>query len=168
MLLKDIDITGYSTILLDRDGPLNRQRQGDYVKCWEEFEFLPEVLNTLARFALTAKYIFVVTNQRGVGKGYMTEQQLSDIHSQMISEIEAVGGRIDKVYYSDGVSDEDLTRKPNVGMWQQICLDYPDINVATTLMIGDGDCDMAFAHNCGIDFIKVDRQQVVFIKETTD
>ena len=62
----------------------------------------------------------------------------------------------------------DLTRKPNVGMWQQICLDYPDINVATTLMIGDGDCDMAFAHNCGIDFIKVDRQQVVFIKETTD
>ena len=35
-------------------------------------------------------------------------------------------------------------------------------------MIGDGDCDRAFAHNCGIDFIKVDRQQVVFIKETTD
>lgn len=31
MLLKDIDITGYSTILLDRDGTLNRQRQGDYV-----------------------------------------------------------------------------------------------------------------------------------------
>ena len=55
MLLKDIDITGYSTILLDRDGTLNRQRQGDYVKCWEEFEFLPEVLNTLARFALTAQ-----------------------------------------------------------------------------------------------------------------
>ena len=43
MNLLDIDITGYDTLLLDRDGVINRLRPNDYVKCWEEFEFLPGV-----------------------------------------------------------------------------------------------------------------------------
>lgn len=47
MNLLDIDITGYDTLLLDRDGVINRLRPNDYVKCWEEFEFLPGVFEAL-------------------------------------------------------------------------------------------------------------------------
>ena len=68
MQLRDLNLSEYDTLLLDRDGVINVLRPNDYVKCWEEFVFLPGVLETLARFARTAKHIFIVTNQRGVGK----------------------------------------------------------------------------------------------------
>ena len=41
MTLLDIDVVGYDVLLLDRDGVINQLRPNDYVKCWEEFEFLP-------------------------------------------------------------------------------------------------------------------------------
>ena len=168
MKLTDIDVAGYKTILLDRDGTINRQRQGDYVKTWAEFEFLPEVFPALARFARTAEHIFVVTNQRGVGRGRMSMEQLRDIHSRMVAEIVAHGGRIDGIYYSTGIDEKDRSRKPNIGMWEKMLHDYPDIRKDATLMIGDGVCDEQFARNCGIAFMRVEKQRVLFIKETTD
>ena len=103
MKLSDIDISGFDTLLLDRDGVINRLRPNDYVKQWSEFEFLPDVKETLAQWAQAVKYIFVVTNQRGVSKGLMTEQDLIDIHRRMCQEIEQAGGRIDQIYYcTDG------------------------------------------------------------------
>lgn len=55
MGLKDIDINGYDTLLLDRDGVINRLRPNDYVKCWTEFEFLPDVLETLSAWSRQVK-----------------------------------------------------------------------------------------------------------------
>lgn len=65
MTLSDIDISGVQTLLLDRDGVINRLRHNDYVKCWEEFEFLPGVFDGLARFAASVPHIFIVTNRAG-------------------------------------------------------------------------------------------------------
>lgn len=168
MKLTDIDVTGYKTILLDRDGTINRQRLGDYVKTWAEFEFLPGVFSALARFARSAEHIFVVTNQRGVGRGRMSEERLNDIHLRMVAEIVAHGGRIDRIYYSTGIDENDQLRKPNIGMWEKMLHDYPDIRKDSTLMIGDGDCDEQFARNCGIAFMRVEKQRVLFIKEETN
>ena len=100
MKLADIDITGYNTLLLDRDGTINVHIIGDYVRKWEDFEFIPGVLEAMSRFAKHFRYIFIVTNQRGISKGKYTEQDLIYIHEHMIYEIEKVGGRIDKIYYS--------------------------------------------------------------------
>ena len=79
MQLKDIDISGYDTLLLDRDGVINKLRPNDYVKCWEEFEFVPGIFEVLSKWSKHFKYIFIVTNQRGVGKGVMSEQDLLKI-----------------------------------------------------------------------------------------
>lgn len=155
MQLKDIDITGYDTVLLDRDGVINRLRPNDYVKCWEEFEFLPGVCEALARIAKKVKYIFIVTNQRGVGKGVMTEQVLLNVHIRMCNEITARGGRIDRIYYCTALTEVDNRRKPGNGMFQDILRDYPDVDPNKTLMVGDSDSDMKFAENCGIKAIKV-------------
>lgn len=156
MKLSDIDITGVETLLLDRDGVINRLRPNDYVKQWSEFEFLPNVKETLAAWAQAVKYIFVVTNQRGVSKGLMTEDDLNAIHHQMCQEIELVGGRIDHIYYCTSLTEEDPRRKPGIGMFLDILRDHPDINPITTLMIGDSDSDMQFAQNCGIRGIKLE------------
>jgi D-glycero-D-manno-heptose 1,7-bisphosphate phosphatase len=156
MKLSDINIEPYDTLMLDRDGTINVHLIGDYVKCWDEFEFIPGVLDAMPIFAQHFKHIFVVTNQRGIGKGKFTEDNLADIHSRMVSEIEKCGGRIDGIYYSTALSDYDTRRKPNQGMFVEILSDYPDVSPEKTLMVGDGDVDEEFARNCGIAFCRID------------
>lgn len=157
MNLPDINIEEYDTLFLDRDGVINVLRPNDYVKCWEEFEFIPDMLNILAEWAGHFKYIIVVTNQRGVGRGRMTEESLLNIHHKMCETIAAHGGRIDKVYYNTAISDEDPDRKPNIGMAIQAKKDFPDINFSKALMIGDSDSDMIFAKNARMKGIKINR-----------
>lgn len=155
MRLQDIDVTGFDTLLLDRDGVINKLRPNDYVKCWSEFEFLPDVFETLKAWSNHFKYIFIVTNQRGVGKGVMTEDDLQEVHKQMMDEIENHGGRIDGIYYCTALTEEDINRKPGIGMFLQILKDYPEVKKDSCLMIGDSDSDMIFAQNCGVKGIKV-------------
>ena len=155
MKLCDIDVSGYDTLLLDRDGVINRLRPNDYVKCWEEFEFLPDVLDVIATWSKEVKHIFIVTNQRGVGKGLMTESDLQDIHKRMFHEIEKCGGHIDRIYYCTSLTEADKRRKPGIGMFEDILRDYPDVKPSGCLMIGDSDSDIKFAENCGIKGIKV-------------
>lgn len=155
MNLLDIDISGYDTLFLDRDGVINKLRQNDYVKCWEEFDFLPGVFEALAKWKSHFKHIIIVTNQRGIGRGLMTDEDLGNIHLQMMNEIERHGGRIDKIYYCSSLTEEELNRKPGIGMFQQAVNDFGDITPETSLMIGDSESDMKFAENCGMKGIRV-------------
>ena len=150
-----VDVQGYDTLILDRDGTINIHIISDYVCKWDDFEFIPIALQTMPYFAQHFKHIFIVTNQRGIGKGKYTEQDLYEIHKKMVAEIEKIGGRIDGIYYCTAVDDKDNNRKPNTGMFEQILRDYPDIEPTKTLMIGDGDVDRDFAKNCGIAFYMV-------------
>lgn len=156
MKLSEIDIKPYDTLLLDRDGTINVHLIGDYVKNWNEFEFIPGVLEAMPMFAKHFKHIFIVTNQRGIGKGQYTEADLSDIHQNMMDEILKAGGRIDEIYYCTSLTEEDIRRKPGRGMFDDIMRDYPDVDPSKTLMVGDGDVDAEFAQNCGIAFCRVD------------
>jgi len=150
-----LDVSGYDTLLLDRDGVINRLRRGDYVKTWDEFEFLPGFLKNVACWSEKCRRIIVVTNQRGVGKGLMTDDALNDIHRRMVRDIENNGGRIDAVYCCTSVTEEDPRRKPGIGMYEEICRDFPDVPSGRTLMVGDSDSDEEFAAGCGINFMRV-------------
>lgn len=156
MRIENIDITGYDTILLDRDGTINVHIMGDYVRKWEDFEFIPNVVDTIVRWSQKVKHIFIVTNQRGIGKGKYTEEDLADIHSHMVAEIEKAGGRVDGIYFCPSLSEEDVRRKPGRGMFDDILRQHSDVVTDKTVMIGDGDVDRDFAKNCGIDFIRID------------
>lgn len=156
MKLIDIDISAYDTLLLDRDGTINVHIIGDYVRNWNDFEFIPGALDALAKFAKHFRHIFIVTNQRGISKGRYTDKDLADIHERMCKEISKHGGRIDKIYYCSALTEEDIRRKPGRGMFNDILRDYPDVEPSKCLMLGDGDVDMDFAKNCGIKGIKVD------------
>lgn len=158
MTLPELDLSAYQTVLLDRDGVINRLRRKDYVKCPAEFVFNPGVLDAIAALTKAGKRIFVVTNQRGVGRGVMSEEALNDVHRHMLAEIERAGGAIEKIYYCTALTEADPRRKPGTGMWQDILRDYPDVDASTTVMVGDADTDMQFAANCGIKGIKVDEQ----------
>ena len=149
-------LQGFDTLLLDRDGVLNRMLPGDYVKTYDEFEWLPGALEALAEAAQKFPRIYIVSNQRGVGRGVMTQEALDAVHSRMLADIEAAGGRIDGIYVCTAVSEEDPRRKPNRGMFDEILVGHPEVTPGRTVMMGDSRSDMQFALNCGVHGILVE------------
>ena len=138
------------TLFLDRDGVINRRIVDGYVTSWEEFEFLPGVLEAMEILAHRFRYIIVITNQQGVGKGLMTMEQVDDIHDRMCSEIEARDGRIDGILVCPQLASEpDNYRKPDPTMAFTAQEIYPEIDLEKCIMVGDGATDMEFGHNAG-------------------
>lgn len=145
--------TDAATLFLDRDGVLNRHVCPGYVTRWSEWEWMPGVLEALSRWSAQFGRIILVSNQRGVGKGVMSDEDLSRVHAHMMADILEAGGRIDLALYCTAVSDDDPRRKPNIGMFREAQALYPDIDAKSSVMLGDTPSDAAFAKNCGMSFI---------------
>lgn len=171
MTLKNLDIDNTWSLFLDRDGVINKQLLGDYVKKWAEFEFLPGVLDALSAFNKLFAKIFIVTNQQGIGKGLMTEFDLTKLHDQMMYEIVYHDGRINKIYHSPYRQEEkSVFRKPNIGLARKAKIDFPEIDFAKSIMVGDSISDMQFGKNAGMYtvFISSNEIQVEEHKEWID
>ena len=140
----------YDALLLDRDGVINVLRPNDYVKTVDEFVFCDGALEALRRLNPCFRRIVIVTNQRGVGRGLMTEADLAEIHDWMLARIREAGGRIDRIYVCTAVDPADPRRKPNPGMAREVRADFPDIDFARSILVGDSASDLEFARRAGI------------------
>ncbi|MEO8567563.1 MAG: HAD-IIIA family hydrolase [Ginsengibacter sp.] len=138
------------TLFLDRDGVINIEKYHDYIHNWSQFRFYDGAKEALAIFSRKFGKIFVVTNQRGVGKGIHKLEDLEIIHINMLEEFAIAGGKIDKVYYAIDVEDDHLNRKPNPGMGIQAQKDYPEVDFSKSVMIGNTLSDMRFGRNLGV------------------
>ncbi len=139
------------SLFLDRDGVINRHRPDDYVKSVDEFEFLPGVPEAIAHLAQHFGMLIVVTNQQGVGKGLYSEGELACIHEHMLTELTRSGGRIDRVYFAPQLESENSPmRKPAIGMALQAKQDFPQIEFARSVMVGDTANDMIFGRQAGM------------------
>jgi D-glycero-alpha-D-manno-heptose 1-phosphate guanylyltransferase len=138
------------TLFLDRDGVINNERLGEYVLHWEQFIFSEGVLESFRLLSEHFGRIFIISNQRGVGKGLMTEGDLNAIHKEMQKEVEAAGGHIDKIYYCTEKDDHNFFRKPNPGMAYKAKTDFPDIDLTKAIMVGNKPSDMKFGRAAGV------------------
>ena len=138
------------TLFLDRDGVINEERVGEYVLHWGEFIFSKGVLEVFKKLSDHFGRVIVISNQRGVGKGLMTEEALQSIHLEMRREVEIVNGKIDKIYYCTEKDDKCFNRKPNPGMALQAVEDFPDIDLSKTIMVGNKPSDMKFGRAAGV------------------
>lgn len=147
-------------IILDRDGVLNRKPpRAEYVRTWEDFEWLPGAKTALRLLHEEGYRVVVVSNQAGIGRGVMSEQMLAAIHDRMMSDVEADGGRIDAIYHcphdwNDGCE----CRKPAPGMLFQAQRDH-HLDLSRTLFIGDDprDEEAANAAGCPCALVSDDR-----------
>lgn len=155
MSIEQIDYTLYDTLFLDRDGVINVLRPNDYVKSWDEFVFREGILEQLAQWSSRFRHIVIVTNQRGVGRGRMSSEDLDAIHRRMVEVINQHGGRIDHIYVCTAIEDSDEYRKPNIGMALAAQRDFPDIDFSRSLMIGDSLSDELFAMRAGMAFLYI-------------
>jgi histidinol-phosphate phosphatase family protein len=149
----NISILKGSTLFIDRDGVINVEKKEDYIYTWEEFVFYPNVLKAFKIFAHYFDRIIVITNQRGVGKGKMSEEDLLVIHANMQKAIEAAGSKIDAIFYCTDVDNTSPNRKPNAGMALQAKAKFPEIDFTKTFMVGNKMSDMLFAKNAGVQSV---------------
>jgi D-glycero-D-manno-heptose 1,7-bisphosphate phosphatase len=143
------------TLFLDRDGVINHEKKLDYILNWDEFKFYDGVKEAMNILGNHFNIIVMVTNQKGVGKQLMSVEDLNTIHSNMISEIENEGGRIDRIYYCPDLEDNSPNRKPNAGMAFQAKEHFPSIDFSKSIIVGNKPSDMKFGRNAGIHTVFV-------------
>jgi D-glycero-D-manno-heptose 1,7-bisphosphate phosphatase len=127
-------------IFLDRDGVINKNTH--YVNCIENFHILPKVKDALQLLEQAGYKIFVVTNQGGIEKGFLTHLDLHEIHDEMLKYLPEIN---DIIYCPDYNS---FNRKPNPGMILGLALDY-QIATGKSWMIGDMATDIQAGENAG-------------------
>src|SRR5665811_1915654 len=139
------------SLFLDRDGVINQRIPDDYVKQPDEFKFIPGVTEALEIFASYFNPIIVITNQQGIGRGFMTSSHLNLVHEKMLQKVTETGGRIDAVYYSPDLNNMgSFTRKPAIGLGLKARKQFPSINFKRCIMAGDSYSDILFGHRLGM------------------
>ncbi|HEV2447564.1 MAG TPA: HAD-IIIA family hydrolase, partial [Candidatus Sulfopaludibacter sp.] len=95
----------------------------------------------------------VVTNQRGVARGLTLPEDLAAIHARMSEELQSLGAPLDDILccpHDEGQCD---CRKPRPGLVREAGKRW-NIDLPSSLMIGDSECDRQLAENCGMSFAR--------------
>lgn len=147
-------LTPKKAIFLDRDGVINKNMPiHDYVKTWDEFEFLPGAIAGLKSLNQQGYKIFIITNQGGIGRGLMTENDLTIIHDQMLKELREEGITITGVYYCPHISTDNCDcRKPRSGLLLRAAREYY-LDLTKMVLIGDSKNDIKAGEAVGCQTI---------------
>ena len=135
-------------LFLDRDGVINVESEG-YITDWSEFEFLPDVLDTIKRATDEGYEIIVVSNQSAIGRGLCSRETIDEIMSNMVERVEAHGGKIKDVFYCPHSPEAECKcRKPEPDLFFQAAEKY-NIELTNTWFVGDKLTDVAVAKRVG-------------------
>jgi len=144
------------SLFLDRDGVINERIPDSYIKDFKDFRFKKDFLGVFPKIARLFDYVFIVTNQQGIGKGLMTIHDLEIVHNKMVEEINNLSGKIDKIYFCPHLKEENCRcRKPNPGMAYMAKNDFSAIDFKKSVLIGDSEGDIEFGKNVGMKTILV-------------
>lgn len=110
------ECSGRQSIILDRDGVINRESK-EFIKSADEFECLPGSVEAMARLCHAHWNIVIVTNQSGLGRGLFSEQDLFAMHAKLEGELAALGGAVAGIFYCPHAPDHHCDcRKPKTGL----------------------------------------------------
>lgn len=138
-------------MFLDRDGVINEvlTNRVKFVNKPRDFYFLPGVPEAIQALNGRFDFIFVVTNQGGVGLGYMKESQLVKIHEHMVKELKKAGAIIHDVAFCAHKPKAGCEcRKPGSKMILDLAKKY-DIRLEKSYMVGDTDTDIMAGKRAG-------------------
>ncbi|MDO8730353.1 MAG: D-glycero-beta-D-manno-heptose 1,7-bisphosphate 7-phosphatase [Candidatus Omnitrophota bacterium] len=137
-------------VFLDRDGVINFPPSAKrYITRWEEFRFLPGVLDSVKKLSSSRRKIILVSNQAGVERGVFSKANLKEITRKMLHAIESRGGRIDAVYYCTHIPERHCRcRKPRAGMLRKAARRF-SLDLRRSVVVGDNATDIKMGQSAG-------------------
>ena len=139
-------LSGY-TIFLDRDGTLNADP--GYIKSPDQLELFPGVPEALARLKRAGARLILVTNQSGVARGLLSQDDLAAVHAKLNRILDGAGASLDAIYFCPHHPDDGCgCRKPNPGMIDQAVRERR-VDLDRAYLIGDHVRDIELAKRVG-------------------
>lgn len=140
---------------LDRDGVLIVDDH--YPHDPAKVRWIPGAWQAVRRLNEAGYFVFVVTNQAGVGRGYYTEATVRHLHRWMAAEMAKAGAHIDAFEYCPHHPEAEVAayrrschrRKPGPGMILDLMAHWP-VEHAGSFIIGDRSTDVAAAAAAGL------------------
>jgi D-glycero-D-manno-heptose 1,7-bisphosphate phosphatase len=142
-------------VFFDRDGVLNRDI--GYLHKPEQVEWLEGAREAVRLCNDAGYFVFVVTNQAGVARGYYGEDDVLRLHAWMNAELARFGAHVDAFEYCphhpDGVEGPYRRacsrRKPEPGMVLDLLSAWP-VDKDNSFLIGNMQSDLDAAKGAGI------------------
>jgi D-glycero-D-manno-heptose 1,7-bisphosphate phosphatase len=133
-------------VFLDRDGTINREVH--YLSRPEQLELLPGAVEGMRRLRTAGHLLVLVTNQAGVARGYLSEDDVRAVHKRLREMLRAKGIELDAIYYCPHHPEGQgayrrvcPNRKPGTGMYRQAARDL-GLDLARCTVIGDKVTDL--------------------------
>lgn len=141
-------------VFVDRDGTLNRDCP--YCKDPKDLYVFVDTVKMVKEYQEKGHYVFIITNQSGLNRGYFTRSELDSFNSALLKEMGSLGVKVDDIFICPHTPEEKCNcRKPEQGMIDQAISSY-DIDIKSSIMIGDrDDMDGGLARRVGMKFIQV-------------
>ena len=144
----------YDCIFLDRDGTINSDRKG-YINSLQNFNLYDFTIPALKRLSELGNKFCIITNQSGISRGLIKEENLNFIHDFIYRIFKQHEIKLLKIYtcfdHPDNATDR---RKPGIGMFLEAKRDY-GFDLKKCLMIGDSYADMKAGSLQGMDTMLV-------------
>ena len=134
-------------VFLDRDGTINVDK--NYLYKVEDFEFLPDVIESLKKFQDLGYLLIIITNQSGIARNYYTKDDFLKLKKWLINYLNNYSIHISNIYYCPHGPDSICEcRKPKLGLFEQAAKDF-DIDLDSSIAIGDKERDVSICKKYG-------------------
>lgn len=143
-------------LFLDRDGVINRERGAHTVRL-ADFEILPGVPEAIATAERAGWVVIIITNQSGIDLGLYDHAELDRMHRYLHDMLRDHGTRVADILYCPHhpTRGRCLCRKPGSLLLERGAARH-QVDLSTSVMIGDKDRDIRSAHAAGARGILVD------------
>ncbi|MFC5449121.1 D-glycero-alpha-D-manno-heptose-1,7-bisphosphate 7-phosphatase [Paenibacillus aestuarii] len=146
-----------AAVFLDRDGVINEcmTSRVRHVNSPNQLHLIPGVSQAIRELRTAGFMIFVVTNQGGVGAGFLKESTLRLIHDRLKDELAKDDAFVDDIAFcAHKPTAGCICRKPEPGMIKDLAKRY-GIDLSKSFMVGDMDTDIAAGAAAGVRTIKI-------------
>jgi D-glycero-D-manno-heptose 1,7-bisphosphate phosphatase len=151
--MRAAEVTAHPVVILDRDGTIIADRP--YLNDPAAVELLPGAAEGLRWLYEHGHRLVVITNQSGIGRGFISLQQLHDVHGRFSDLVAAAGARIERIYFCPHRPDENCNcRKPRLDLMCRAAADM-HFDPANAIVIGDKQSDVEFGRRAGAKTILV-------------
>jgi D-glycero-D-manno-heptose 1,7-bisphosphate phosphatase len=133
-------------VFLDRDGTLNVEC--GYLTRSEQMRLLPGAAAAVRSLRDSGFACVVVTNQSGIARALLTEDDLQSIHEEMLTQLHAAGAALDAIYHCGSSHDEHPERKPAPGMLLRAAREL-GLDLERSWIVGDSARDLIAGRRAG-------------------